>query len=228
MLMANWPIQQVGSTGEDVRSVQYLLNAHGSNLSVDGAFGPLTKAAVEQFQGAHGLAVDGIVGNQTWPALIIQVQAGTTGPAVEAVQSQVDSRVDILIIDGNFGPRTDSTVRSFQGTISLTVDGVVGPLTWNALVNGFLTATSGNNASQLVFQAWTQNNQAFARKNAAPQAVNQLFAQSWSPNVWNFAGCGAAAGSVYCTWNKAGGQLVLRANDNTGAPFYFVTAATFQ
>ncbi len=26
---------------------------------------------------------------------------------------------------------------------------------------------------------------------------------------------------------STGGQLVLRTNDNTGAPFYFVTRATF-
>jgi peptidoglycan hydrolase-like protein with peptidoglycan-binding domain len=226
--MVTWPIQQEGSTGEDVRSIQYLLNAQGSNLSVDGDFGPLTKAAVEHFQGVQGLAVDGIVGTQTWPALIIQVQNGSSGPAVEAVQSQVDSRVDVLVIDGDFGPQTDSVVRSFQGAIGLAVDGIVGPLTWNALVTGFLTATSGNNASQLVFQAWTENNQASARKNATPQAVTQLFAQSWAANVWTFTGCGAAAGSVYCTWNKAAGQLQLRANDNTGAPFYYVVNATFQ
>jgi peptidoglycan hydrolase-like protein with peptidoglycan-binding domain len=226
--MATWPIQQQGSTGEDVRSVQYLLNAHGSSLSVDGDFGPLTKAAVEHFQGAHGLAVDGIAGNQTWPALIIEVHNGGTGPAVEAVQSQVDSRVDILVVDGDFGPQTDSVVRSFQATTGLTVDGIVGPLTWNALVNGFLAATSGNNAAQLLFQAWTQNNQASARKNATPQAVNQLFAQSWTANTWTFAGCGAAAGSVYCTWNKPGGHLQLQANNNTGAPFYYVVSATFQ
>lgn len=226
--MANWPIQQQGSIGEDVRSIQYLLNSHGSSLSVDGDFGPLTKAAVEQFQQSHGLGVDGIVGNQTWPALIVQVQSGATGPAVEAVQSQVDSRVDILVIDGAFGPQTDAAVRSFQGATGLAVDGIVGPNTWNTLVNGYLTATSGNNAAQLVFQAWSQNNQAFALKNATPQAVSELFSQSWAPNLWTFAGCGAAAGSVYCTWTKPGGQLVLRANDNTGAPFYYVTNATFQ
>jgi peptidoglycan hydrolase-like protein with peptidoglycan-binding domain len=226
--MATWPEQQPGTNGEDIRSIQYLLNAHGADLSVDGDFGPLTKAAVEHFQGLHGLAVDGIVGNQTWPALIVLVQSGATGPAVQAVQSQIDSRVDILVVDGDFGPQTDSAVGSFQGTIGLTVDGIVGPLTWNALINGFLSATGGSNAAQLAFQAWTQNDEASARKNATPQAVSQLFAQSWAANTWTFEGCGAAAGSVYCTWNKATGHLQLQANDDTGAPFYYVVSATFQ
>ena len=226
--MANWPIQQVGSTGENVRSVQYLLNAHGAAVSVDGSFGSMTQSAVQQFQSDNGLQPDGIVGNQTWPVLIVQVQSGSTGAAVEAVQSQVDSRVDILAMDGIFGPQTDAVVRNFQGPVGLQVDGIVGPNTWNAFVNGYLLATSGNNAAQLVFQAWSQNNQASAAKNATPQAVAQLFAQAWSPNTWTFAGCSGAAGSVYCSWNRAGGgQLVLRANNNTGAPFYYVTSATF-
>ena len=37
----NWPLEQEGSTGENVRSVQYFLNAHGAAL-VDGIFGSLT------------------------------------------------------------------------------------------------------------------------------------------------------------------------------------------
>ena len=72
-MATDWPLEQVGSTGENVRSIQYLLEAHGETLAVDGDFGPQTKGAVQNFQGAHGLVADGIVGNLTWPALLIQV-----------------------------------------------------------------------------------------------------------------------------------------------------------
>jgi peptidoglycan hydrolase-like protein with peptidoglycan-binding domain len=101
---------------------------------VDGDFGPLTKAAVEAFQSSRGLGVDGRVGLQTWPQLIIQVQRGSNGDAVRAVQSQIHSRGDgtaQITIDGIFGPVTNDNVRAFQTLLGLSVDGIVGPQTWN-------------------------------------------------------------------------------------------------
>ena len=58
-----------GSRGVDVKTLQALLNSNGANLAVDGKFGPITKAAVKSYQAAKGLAVDGIVGPQTWGSL---------------------------------------------------------------------------------------------------------------------------------------------------------------
>jgi peptidoglycan hydrolase-like protein with peptidoglycan-binding domain len=88
--------------------------------------------------------VDGIVGNQTWPALIVQVREGDEGDAVRAVQSQFQARnlsgdpSRGLQVDGIFGPLTDAAVRRFQQAVGLAVDGIVGPITWNALVTGAL------------------------------------------------------------------------------------------
>ncbi|WUV84518.1 peptidoglycan-binding protein [Streptomyces sp. NBC_01476] len=123
-----------GQTGEAVRAVQYLLNAHGSALTVDGDFGPATNTAVRSFQSGHGLAVDGVVGPATWGALVVTVQQGSSGPAVSAVQHELNAHGSALTVDGVFGAATNTAVRSFQSGHGLAVDGVVGPNTWRALV----------------------------------------------------------------------------------------------
>lgn len=56
--------------GTDIRAVQQRLNDLGYRCGrTDGYFGRLTRAAVLQFQKAHSLKVDGIVGKYTWEKL---------------------------------------------------------------------------------------------------------------------------------------------------------------
>lgn len=228
--MATWPTQKIGMKGENVRTVQYLLNADGASLAVDGDFGAATKVAVESFQGAHELGVDGIVGNQTWPKLIVTVDDGDDGAAVRAVQSQVNSRIgQLLALDGIFGAQTTAAVRGFQGPTGLTVDGIVGTQTWNRLVNRYLTAKNAEDAAERVFEAWTKDDAAAAAKHATRAAVDALFAETWTPDTWTPAGSQGAAGTVFVTWDRdGGGQLVLGVNNNAGAPFYWVKEAEFS
>jgi len=228
--MATWPTQQTGKTGENVRTVQHLLNAHGASITVDGDFGPATKTAVESFQSGHGLGADGIVGGQTWQKLIVTVDAGDNGAAVKAVQSQIDSRIPhLLTLDGVFGSQTTAAVEGFQGPIGLTADGVVGAQTWNHLVNHYLPAHNAEKAAENTFAAWENDDAAAAGKNATPSAVTALFAETWAPNTWTLSGSEGAAGTVFVTWHKSGGgQLVLAVNNNTGAPLYWVKDADFS
>jgi murein L,D-transpeptidase YcbB/YkuD len=130
----NWPIQRIGSRGENVRTVQYLLRHHGFAVGVDRIFGPRTQEAVRAFQRDRGLQADGIVGNQTWPALIVLVGSGSRGDPVRAIQRQLNARTASLAVDGRFGPQTALAVRRFQQANGLLVDGIVGPNTWYALV----------------------------------------------------------------------------------------------
>lgn len=60
-----------GDKGTQVKVLQWLLNENGYNAgAVDGIFGSGTQAAVKAFQKAKGLAVDGVVGKNTWTKLL--------------------------------------------------------------------------------------------------------------------------------------------------------------
>ena len=59
-----------GSTGSSVEELQRLLNQNGYSLAEDGVFGSETQAAVRDYQRKNGLAVDGIVGTNTWGSLL--------------------------------------------------------------------------------------------------------------------------------------------------------------
>ncbi|AFZ66225.1 peptidoglycan recognition protein family protein [Deinococcus peraridilitoris] len=130
-----WPTVRSGFSGERVKSVQYLLNARGQSVAVDGQYGSGTAGAVSRFQAGAGLTQDGVVGSLTWERLILTVRRGDLGSAVQGVQSQLASKGYALSVDGNFGPGTESAVKSFQSSRGLTSDGIVGPATWHALVS---------------------------------------------------------------------------------------------
>jgi peptidoglycan hydrolase-like protein with peptidoglycan-binding domain len=68
------PTLKDGSAGDEVRSLQEVLTRGAKGQwettpkGVDGKFGPNTTASVRAFQTWAGVAVDGIVGQQTWDA----------------------------------------------------------------------------------------------------------------------------------------------------------------
>jgi hypothetical protein len=227
-----WPLEQQESAGEDVRTVQYLVTAQGHPTAVDGVFGPLTKAAVEAFQSSRGLGVDGIVGPQTWSQLIIQVQQGSNGDAVRAVQSQMHARGDganQIAIDGIFGPLTSDAVQAFQTLLGLPVDGIVGPQTWNHLVNGYLAAPDPQTAARDVFSAWQADSRDQAALNATPAAVSQIFAQSFSSgDGWSFDGSEGAAGTIFSIWKRSNGHLLrIGVLNAVEGPYYAADQAQF-
>ena len=147
------PTLREGASGPDVVRLQRLLG-----ISADGGFGPQTRAAVQAFQQAARLAVDGVVGPATWRALQSSaapsppappgpapgasptsasgspvLREGDRGPAVVELQ-----RLLGIGTDGAFGPRTRAAVVAVQSGARLTPDGVVGPRTWAVL--GTVTA----------------------------------------------------------------------------------------
>jgi peptidoglycan hydrolase-like protein with peptidoglycan-binding domain len=140
-----FPLVRRGSRIFPVRPLQQLLCARGRSVSVDGIFGPRTESAVEDFQQDAGIGVDGIVGPATWARLIVTVRHESTGDAVRGVQEvmkfhdQSGGEGPPIHVDGIFGPQTDHFVRGFQTALGIASDGIVGPVTWRALVSGMLS-----------------------------------------------------------------------------------------
>lgn len=66
----HYPVLRRGSDGDAVEILQVRLRQQGFPLTLDGDFGPATELAVKAFQARAGLTSDGIVGPQSWAALI--------------------------------------------------------------------------------------------------------------------------------------------------------------
>ena len=66
----NLPVLKYGSRGEYVMAWQNFLNLNGYPCGLaDGIFGKNTERAVKDWQSAHGLDPDGIIGRQTWASI---------------------------------------------------------------------------------------------------------------------------------------------------------------
>jgi peptidoglycan hydrolase-like protein with peptidoglycan-binding domain len=68
---------------------------------------------------------------QPWPL----VRRGDKAHPVPSLQYHLRARGHSVTVDGDFGPQTEAAVRAFQKEKNLSVDGIVGPLTWRALVS---------------------------------------------------------------------------------------------
>jgi peptidoglycan hydrolase-like protein with peptidoglycan-binding domain len=155
----SFPVLQPGDRGPTVTKLQERLATAGFDPgAADGNFGPRTEQAVRAYQTSRRLDVDGIVGRQTWTALLTgqpavdpknspvkrdvridpltrpTVQAGSSGDVVIDLQRRLTlAGFDAGPADGEFGPRTADAVRAFQRAKGLAADGICGPKTWTAL-----------------------------------------------------------------------------------------------
>ena len=142
--------------GEDVKNLQKALIAKGyscGGTGADGEFGKNTEAAVEKFQKAKGLQVDGIAGEKTVTALggtwkESAASAWTVSRLLKKVSplmkgDDVRNLQKALIAkgyscggtgaDGEFGKNTEAAVEKFQKAKGLQVDGIAGENTVTAL-----------------------------------------------------------------------------------------------
>lgn len=115
------------------------------NLSVDGIVGPATWYALSRVYTSvtdlselesEGLPLPGAV--VPYPGYLLR--QGSRGESVRTLQqylhdlSSVYGTLSPVEADGMFGPQTRAAVLAFQQLFDLTMDGIVGPATWDRLM----------------------------------------------------------------------------------------------
>ena len=160
-----------GDSGTGVLSLQYYLSflaAYYNTIpavSIDGTFGPATRAAVVDLQSTFGLVPDGVVGPETWETMYraylgivgtvpeeftvsgaipfpgVVLRQGADSPAVRVLQeylnriSQAYPSVPSVTPTGYFGNQTEAAVRAFRAEFGLPASGAVDAIAWTAIAD---------------------------------------------------------------------------------------------
>lgn len=154
----------LGSTGPNVRLMQTYLNTIRIVYTsipyheVNSVFDEAMRNVVVAFQQEFLLTPDGIIGPITWNKIVemFMIVTGNTSVSLEypGTPLRIGSRgntvrlmqgflaelrapypsLPFIAVDGIFGPETEAAVIHFQRIFGLAPDGVIGPITWNAIV----------------------------------------------------------------------------------------------
>lgn len=173
-------ILRKGDTGSGVASLQYYLNYVAQfydtvrSVSVDGVFGDETESAVRDFQQTFGLAVDGLVGVDTWntlystylgfiatiplkytegvtvpfPGVILRI--GSESDEVRLLQEYLNyiavfyPSIPAVNPTGYFGQMTQSSVIAFQNEFGYPPTGNVNAPVWNGITEVYSALFIGN------------------------------------------------------------------------------------
>lgn len=160
---------KLGSNGAGVKTLQYYLDVVGffndaiPSVPNDGIFDNATEKSVKAFQKLYGLTEDGVVGRDTWNALVSAysdtlkalpknyqgdkakiypgyiLTRGAMGENVVDVQNYLNvisntyTAIPKINADGIFGEETEVAVKAFQSLFELPVDGYVTAPTWQKI-----------------------------------------------------------------------------------------------
>lgn len=140
-------------------------NDQVSVVPITGVYDEATTNAVREFQTSYGLNPDGIVGRDTWNKLLSVydetikflpqeysylsdqiypgrfLSPGITGDDVTSLQnflkviSESDPSIGTIDVTGTYDNATEQAIRIIQSRNDIPVNGITGPVTWNAVVN---------------------------------------------------------------------------------------------
>ena len=152
---SGYPLLVQGASGATVVLAQKVIGT-----TADGRFGPLTAAALGTWQSRHRVPATKKLDNPTWatmvylklvpartsplsPYLSTVLRRGSSGTAVKALQKAIGG----LVVDGSFGPATETRVMAYQRTKGLSATGVVDRKVWGALMGAVVTSAPATPAA---------------------------------------------------------------------------------
>lgn len=132
---------------------------------------------------------------------------GSVGASVKTLQHDLNADgFSVGSVDGIFGPNTLREVRAFQSNENLTVDGIVGPVTWGVLLN----AHPLSQQIKSIYQAATSGQVPGLPYVSGTTNISTIESQWGTPTTEN--GAGAGIYDTYASRHAAfgvnkGGQL---------------------
>jgi peptidoglycan hydrolase-like protein with peptidoglycan-binding domain len=117
------------------------------------------------------------------------IRLGANGNVVRRLQRALRRTPNPgLKVDGIFGPGLETVVKEFQEGAGLVVDGIVGPLTWNALPGGGPMPVLREGSSGEVVRALQTllTNGASGAWNTTPQGIDGNFGPHTKASVQAF------------------------------------------
>ena len=198
----------VGSSGETVKALQRALISKGIVLrgGVDGIFGPMTLAAVHEFQVSIGMDLTNIVDEATAIAVgataspLSGLRRGMSGQNIKTLQEKLTEAGFSPVggADGYFGRATEKALKEFQQAEGLSPSGIADEITVAKLSNSPLPNASDNSGESET----TENSENKSEETEAPVL---------SPEVAELIGVGkGSVGSAA----KAVQQLLIDAGVN--------------
>lgn len=116
---------QIGSTGDKVRQLQYMLSVLSSYIqsippvTVDGVYGQATRAAVLAFQRRYQLPETGTVGEATWDTLYDQY-SGIENTSFRSAERFPDRQANSAVPAGNFRNRPQNRISPYSQATVMT------------------------------------------------------------------------------------------------------------
>jgi peptidoglycan hydrolase-like protein with peptidoglycan-binding domain len=124
------------------------------------------------------------------------IAPGANGAAVRRAQRALRRTANLgVVVDGVFGPATETAVKEFQQGAGLAVDGVVGPATWQALPDGgpMPTLEEGSHGAVVTNLQTVLTNGADQWGDVTPQGIDGQFGPHTKASVQAFQGWGGVA-----------------------------------